>query len=70
MICAKKKRHPKSVKRRHESRKNDLSKIDLNEGKRAHTNHKKEQDTGTNLYTLIEGENPLGYLKSKTLKTR
>ena len=42
-------RHQKSVKRRHESRKNDLSTIDLNEEKRAHANHKKEQDSRTNL---------------------
>ena len=42
-------RHPKSVKRRHESRKNDLSKIYLNEGKIAHANYKKEQDSRIDL---------------------
>ena len=42
-------RHPKSVKIRHEPRKNDLSMIDLDEGKSAHANHKKEQDIWTNL---------------------
>ena len=55
-------RHPKSVKRRNESRKNDLSTIDLKEGKRAHANHKKEYG--------YQRENPLGYIKSKTLKIR
>ena len=55
-------RHPKSVKIRHEPRKNDLSTIYLNEGKRAHANHKKEYG--------YQRENPLGYIKSKTLKIR